>query len=109
MWHVQEIERIAGQLASDLLRAIEFNTEERESGNLALLRIRLLHHVSKAINEHLSTSVAVARSEGATWQQVANALGLIHASSAEKRYGKGRERERLRQQAIRARNQSRAD
>lgn len=69
------------QMESELLQAKAEQRAAEESRLQALARVRDVGATAAETREQLDRAVAVARGHGATWQQIADALGMQRQSA----------------------------
>lgn len=73
--------------AAESLAVAEGLTVEALAESVPLDRLDLLAQVEGHIDATIRGTVAEARAGGASWQQIANALGLSSKQAAQQRYG----------------------
>lgn len=72
---------------AEALRVVASLCEQAEAEAVALDRLDLLSQVESLLDSAVRGGVAEARAGGASWQQIANALGLASKQAAQQRYG----------------------
>lgn len=72
---------------AEAVRIVAQLCEQAEAEGVALDRLDLLSQAEGLLDSAVRGGVAEARAGGASWQQIANALGLSSKQAAQQRYG----------------------
>lgn len=72
---------------AEAVRIVAQLCEQAEAESVALDRLDLLAQAEGLLDSAVRGGVAEARAGGASWQQIANALGLSSKQAAQQRYG----------------------